>query len=105
MPVQEDILELLKLPAGGSGAPTLARLEDTLTEGYAEALALEGERWRIERRIGEIARAANGDGARLAEELSSLSEQLRSTDGELSRLRDLLGTLHARARTARLAHS
>lgn len=40
----EQIEELL-----GAEEPTLARMEDTLTEGYAQALALEAERWRLER--------------------------------------------------------
>jgi hypothetical protein len=39
--MQEQIEELLS-----AEAPTLARVEDTLTEGYAQALALEAERWR-----------------------------------------------------------
>ena len=43
--------------------PGLDQLEDTLTSGYAAALALEAERWRIERRISEVA-ALLGDGQR-----------------------------------------
>jgi hypothetical protein len=54
--VVQRIEELLEAPATGASAPTLARLEETLTDGYAEALALEAERSRIERRIGEVAR-------------------------------------------------
>lgn len=86
-----------------SEAPTLARLEDTLTEGYAQALALEAERWRLERRLGEMARDVDpNDGAGLAEELSSLARRLTRADGELTRLRELLGPLHERARSARI---
>jgi hypothetical protein len=80
--------------------PTLARVEDTLTEGYANALALEAERLRIERRLGEVARTATPDHA---EELRSLGTRLRSADGEIARLRALLGTLHDRARSLRAA--
>jgi hypothetical protein len=47
--VQAQIEELL-----GADAPTLARLEETLTDGYAEALELETERLRIERRLGSL---------------------------------------------------
>ena len=47
--VQTEIEALL-----GAEAPTLARLEETLTEGYAEALVLETERLRIERRLGDL---------------------------------------------------
>jgi hypothetical protein len=73
-------------------------LESTLTEGYALALALEAERWRLERRLVEVAREG---GAGLADEVSSIGERLNDTDGELERLRAMLGTLHERARIAR----
>jgi hypothetical protein len=99
----EQIEELLRAPATGSGAPTLARMEDTLTEGYAQALALEAERGRLERRLGEAAREVNGDGGPDRAELAALASRIHYADGELSRLRDLLGTLHDRAREARKA--
>ncbi len=79
--------------------PTPARMGDTLTEGYAQALALEAERWRLERRIGEVAR----DGATDLEELRSLGSRLSLADGELATLRNLLGRLHERARVIRKA--
>lgn len=80
--------------------PTLAELEETLTQGYAEALALEAERLRIERRLGEVARSATADHAA---ELRSLGSRLNSTDGELVRLRTTLGALRDRARVLRAA--
>jgi hypothetical protein len=95
--MQQQIEELLS-----ADAPTLARMEDTLTEGYARALALEAERWRLERRIGEVAREGRTD---IGEELKSLGTRLTHADGELSKLRSLLGTLHERARAARVATS
>jgi hypothetical protein len=102
MAVQDQIAELLQLPASGADAPTLGRLEDTLTEGYARALALEGERLRLERRLGEVARdAGEGEGGGLAEELASLSERLTVADRELARLRALLRSLQERARAVR----
>jgi chromosome segregation ATPase len=91
----EQIEELL-----ASEQPTLARLEDTLTEGYAQALALEAERRRLERRIGEVAREGGSDAG---DELRTLGSRLTHADGELHRLRTLLGTLHDRARRARRA--
>ena len=78
--------------------PTIETLESTLTEGYAQALALEAERWRLERRLGEVAREG---GANPVDEVSSLGMRLNRTDGELERLRALLATLHERARTVR----
>lgn len=100
--VLEEIRELLSAPADGAGAPTLALLEDTLTEGYAQALALEAERLRLERRLGEVAReAGGGDPSRLTAELTSLASRLTSADGELAKLRALLGSLYERTRTRR----
>jgi hypothetical protein len=90
----DQIEELL-----GAKEPTLARMEDTLTEGYAQALALEAERWRLERRIGEVAR----DGQTDLEELRTLGTRLSDADGELAALRTLLGRLHERARVVRKA--
>lgn len=52
--VQQQIEALLDAPAKGAEAPTLAYLEDKLTEGYAEALELEAERLRLERRLGDL---------------------------------------------------
>jgi hypothetical protein len=100
----QQIEELLIAPTSGATAPTLASLEDTLTEGYAQALALEAERWRLERRLGEVARAAAGpDTSSVAEEISTLGKRLTSADGELNHLRALLGTLQDRARSMRRA--
>ena len=102
MPLREDIAELLRLPENGDGAPTLAAMESTLTDGYAEALALETERLRIERRLGEVARDAGEVSAHsVAAELAELSDRLDAADGELARLRSLLRTLQARARARR----
>jgi hypothetical protein len=102
VPVHEQIAELLSLPQTGEGAPTLASVEDTLTEGYAQALALEAERWRLERGLGDVAREAhNGDASEVATTLAMLSERITSASGELARLRALLARLHDRARSLR----
>jgi hypothetical protein len=91
----EQIEELLT-----AEAPPLARIEETLTEGYARALALEAERWRLERRIGEVAREGRDD---IGDEIRSLGSRLSNADGKLTELRTLLGSLHERARVVRLA--
>jgi hypothetical protein len=93
--MMQQIEELL-----GADAPTLACLEETLTEGYAQALALEAERWRLERRLGEMAREGGAD---VGEELQLLGKRLTNADSALVELRALLGSLHARARSARAA--
>jgi chromosome segregation ATPase len=93
--MRQQIEELLH-----AEAPTLARMEDTLTEGYAQALALEAERHRLERRIGELAREGRSDAGA---ELRTLGSRLTHADGELTKLRTLLGTLRERMRSARRA--
>ena len=100
----EQIQELLTAPTSGASAPSLASLEETLTDGYAKAMALEAERWRLERRLGEVARTLDGpDVSSFEEELAALAKRLTSADGELSRLRVMLRSLHERARSMRLA--
>jgi hypothetical protein len=95
--VRWQIEALLGAPSSGAGAPTLERVEETLTEGYAEALALDAERLRLERRLSEVAR----EGSHSGPELEALGKRLTSADGELTRLRALLGSLHDRARALR----
>jgi hypothetical protein len=100
------IEELLSAPTSGASAPTLERMEDTLTDGYAQALALEAERWRLERRLGEVARTVGGpdrDMSSFVEEVSLLAKRLTRADGELTSLRARLGSLQDRARTMRHA--
>jgi hypothetical protein len=102
MPLPEQIAELLSLPENGAGAPTLDAIESTLTDGYAAALALDAERWRIERRLGEVLRDGGDVSAHtVAAEVAQLSEQLETADGELAGLRSLLRRLQARRRVAR----
>jgi hypothetical protein len=102
MPLQDQIADLLRMPEDGAGAPSLDTIESTLTDGYAEALALEAERTRIERRLGEVVRDAGEVSAHsTAAELAELSERLDVAEGELVQLRSLLQTLQARRRLAR----
>jgi hypothetical protein len=99
----EEIVELLSLPRSGREAPSLSRIECTLTDGYAKALALEAERLRLERRLGEVARDADGAGGELAAELAEIAERISRADGRLARLRALLDLLRERAREIRSA--
>lgn len=91
--MMQEIEELLT-----AEAPPLDRLESMLTDGYAQALALEAERWRLERRLGEVAREG---GVGIGDELSSIGRRLNLADDELSKLRALLRSLHERARIVR----
>ena len=56
--ILEEIIALLAEPERGAASPSLARLEDTLTAGYARALELEAE--RLARSSGGWARSRRG---------------------------------------------
>jgi hypothetical protein len=104
MPLPHEIADLLNLPENGAGAPTLDAIESTLTTGYAAKLALEAERWRIEQRLGEVARDAGEVRAHsVAAEIAELSDRLETTDGELARLSSLLRQLQGVRRRRREA--
>ena len=104
MPLQDEIAGLLRMPEEGPGAPSLDVIETTLTNGYAEALALDAERSRIERRLGAVVKDAGEVSAHsVAAELADLSRRLEATDGELDRLRTLLRDLQAVRRRRRAA--
>jgi hypothetical protein len=103
-PLRDEIAELIRMPENGAGAPSLDAIESTLTHGYAEALALDAERSRIERRLGEVARDAGEVSAHsVAAELVSLSKRLDTADGELAQLRMLLHDLQVVRRRRRAA--
>lgn len=88
----EKIDALLAEP--GSGEPALAQIEHTLTEGYAHALALEAQRLRLERRIGEVAaKLVDGNREQRTDELASLAQRVTTADIDLSLLRGRLTTL------------
>jgi hypothetical protein len=84
--------------------PTLARLESTLTDGYAEALRLDSKRMKIERRIDQVVVSPEAT-ERKAEELNTLILCLSRTREDLERLRGLLTALRTRAKAVRTAES
>lgn len=99
----DRIHALLAAPSASSGGPTLDHIEDVLTEGYAEGLALEAERWRLERRLSEVAaELAEGERAS-ADELASIATRMSAAGEELIRLRSALAELRQRASEARAA--
>jgi ABC-type phosphate transport system auxiliary subunit len=99
----EQIDELLAAPASPEPA-TLARLERTLTDGYAHALSLEAEQLRLQRRMTELAgELHDGNQEQKAEELVRVSKRMSGARGELERLRATLAQLRSRVRTARAA--
>jgi ABC-type phosphate transport system auxiliary subunit len=98
----EQIDELLADPSPAEEPDALARLERTLTDGYAYALELESERWRLERRMSKLAGELHeGDAELKARELAQLSTRLSSNESVLTGLRGTLAKLRARATAAR----
>ena len=100
----DEIKDLLATPRPADVSPFLERLDATLTAGYAQALQLEAERWRLERRIGEIAvEIAQPIDTASVEELASLSQRLTAANEAITSLRTLLATLRDRRSQIRLA--
>jgi septation ring formation regulator EzrA len=98
----EQIDRLLTSSSSTEEPATLDRLERTLTDGYAHALELESERWRLERRMSELAgELSDGNHELKAEELASVSRRLSLTGEELEHLRATLAQLRKRATAAR----
>jgi hypothetical protein len=95
----DEIQALLEQPASGPDQ-SLERLEDTLTEGYARALAIEAERLRLERQIGELG-ADVRRGGRPGDEIETLAARLSHASGRLDGLRSLLQSLRQRVNTVR----
>jgi hypothetical protein len=97
----DEIQTLLDARPSVSG---LARIEDTLAAGYARAMALEAERWRLERQLGEAARRL-GEGTPRGDtrELARLARKMAVADRDLTKLRTLLSSLRDRARELRAA--
>jgi hypothetical protein len=90
----DDIKAVMQAPIEPKGGEGRARVERVLTDGYAHALVLEGERLQIERQIGAVtARIGDGEGNGLVVELSELSRRLSLTDRTLAELRGLLASL------------
>ena len=92
---------LVTLNEGNGAAPSREAIEATLTEGYAAALALDGERLRLERRMDEVtAHVAHDGGGGRVKEMQRVLERLEVTEQRLADLRDLLTRLRTRAAKA-----
>jgi len=102
--VVNEINELLAAPRPEDTEPFLERLDATLTAGYAQALQLEAERWRLERRISEVAAqlAEDGDDPGV-NELTVLAGRLTVANESITSLRSLLATLRKRRAEVRTA--
>jgi hypothetical protein len=92
--VLTEIRSLLDLPRDAT--PSRARVEETLTTGYAYALGLEQQRLRIEKSLRALLRAEPRPDPR---EVAQLSGRLQEAEDELAGVRVLLASLRAHALT------
>src|SRR5262245_6767578 len=100
--IHDEIRSMLAAPPSGADAPSLHEIEETLTAGYANALALEAERLRLERKIAAVAAGLNIESKDPSTaELATLAQQLTVADGDLAQLRALLSSLRVRANAVR----
>jgi len=98
----EQIDELLASPSPEEEPAALARLERTLTDGYAHALSLEAERLRLERRMTELAgELHDGNREQKAKELAQVSRRISRARAQIDRLRGTLSQLRAHATAVR----
>jgi type II secretory pathway component PulF len=96
-----DRIRLLAEEPLDSPERLLERMEHTLTDGYALALALEGESIRIEKEIdATVLRIKAGEAS---SGLDALGERLASNERELRALRAHLASLRIRAEGVRAA--
>lgn len=87
----------------GDSTGDLDQIEHTLTDGYAHALSLEAERWRLERRVTGLSLGIeNGDLASNARELGDVAKRLERNNGDLAQLRGKLSELRRHADDVRV---
>src|SRR5438105_15906301 len=101
MPKKDHLLEEISaLLAAGEGGDDPARLERTLTDGYARALFLEAERRRLQKEIGNLTVTVDPGDAASRRQLAALVRRVKSQEGDLGVLRAQLGRLRRRHSSA-----
>jgi hypothetical protein len=96
VPPKDPLLEEISRLLGSEGGEDPARMERTLTDGYARALALETERKRLQKLIGKLTVSVEDGDAASGRELAALVRQVKRREGDLGTLRAQLGRLRRR---------
>jgi hypothetical protein len=97
-----DLLDRISTLLGAS-TRDLDQIERTLTDGYACALSLEAERWRLERRVTGLSQGIeDGDLADNVRELAAVAKRLERNGRDLTKLRGLLSELRSYADDVRV---
>jgi hypothetical protein len=96
MPKKDPLLEEITALLAAEGTDDPARLERTLTDGYARALLLEAERRRLQKQIGHLTATVGSGDATARRELAALLRRVERQEGDLGRLRAQLGRLRRR---------
>jgi hypothetical protein len=99
-----DRITVLLAEIESGGYPGRAVVEETLTDGYAWALSLDGECTRLQCRISDAAGELTEEtGEQRALELAELAGLLTRRRQALAELRDLLASLKSIAREEKVA--
>jgi predicted nucleic acid-binding Zn-ribbon protein len=97
-----ELLEQIRALIGES-TRDIARIERTLTDGYAHALTLEAEKSRLQKRLNEVTQGLQrGDTAKKAREISDLAQRIDVHKDDLVRLRGMLTDLRRHADDVRV---
>jgi hypothetical protein len=101
MPVKDALMaQIAALLTEAEGRDDPAQLERTLTDGYAQALALEAEHRRLQQRIAKISAALARGEAASRRELAAAMRLLERREGDIGALRQELIRLQHRHSSA-----
>jgi len=101
MPANDPLMaEIAALLTETEARDDPAQLERTLTDGYARALALEAEQWRLQQRIAKITAAAARGETESRDELAAAVRLLEEQEVEIGALRQDLARLQHRHSSA-----